>query len=211
MDRGTLSQRYDQFTPRERVRLSLAALARGDEEEVIRLHDNSCPRWTLSVKDPNYTELVDCLYDAVVAVVVCWVEVSHRLVQNRLSADLFDLLLLRCEAHLVDRLCSRGDAQQLEVIYGQYAAKKAEADANCKMWSAFWTAIESGVTRFCMEVELTRDQLFAMLSPLPPVIEEARHALDPEAAADHDREEDVYRRLNQGWRAERNPTERRIH
>jgi hypothetical protein len=172
----------------------------------MRLRD-SCPRRTLSVEDPDYAELVDCLYYAVVAVVVYWVEVSHRLVQSRLSVDFFNLLVLRCEAHLVDRLCSRGDAQQLEVIYRQYVAKKAEADANRKMWSGCWTAIESGVTRLCAEAELTRDQLFAMLSVAPPVIEEARDALDPEAAADHDREEDVYRRLCQGWRAERNPTD----
>jgi hypothetical protein len=205
MDHGTLSRNYDQFTPRERVRLTLAALARGDDQEAIRLNDSSCPRRTLAVRDPYYTELFDCMYDAVVAVAMCWVEVSHCLVHNRVRADDFNLLVLRCEAQIVDRLSNRGDSKQLDVIRRQYVAKKAEVDANCKMWSAFWTGIESAVTRFCEEIGLTRDQLFAMLPPVPPVLEEARHALDPEVVADHDREEAVYCRLCQGWRAERNP------
>ena len=108
---------------------------------------------------------------------------SHRLIQNRLTVDFLNLLVWRREADLVDHLRGRSDAQPREVIDRQYAAKKAEADAHCKMWSAFWTAIESAVTRFCLEAELTQEQLFAMLSPVPPVIEEARHALDPEMGA----------------------------
>lgn len=205
MNRNTLSQHYDQFTPRERVRLTLAALARGDEKEAIRLNDSSCPRKTLAVKDPNYTELVECMYDAVVAVAMCWVDASHRLIHSRVRVDDFSLLVLRCQSQIVDRLGSGDDAKQVEVICRQYAAKKAESDANCKKLSAFWTGIESAVIRFCEEIGVTRDQLFVMLPLMPPVIEEARQALDPEGAADRDREEEIYQRLWQGWRANRHP------
>lgn len=204
MNRNTLSQHYDQFTPRERLRLALAAQARGDEEEVVRLR-HSCPHRTLAIEDPNYTNLLDCMYGAVVAVVMCWVEVSHRLLQSRVRLDDFNLLVLRCDAQIVDRLRGSGDSEDLEVICREYVVRKAEADATCRKWSAFWSGIETAVIRFCDEIGLTRNQLFALLLPAEPhVIEEARHALDPEVAADHEREEEVYSRLYQGWRAEWN-------
>ncbi len=206
MNDRTLSRHYEQFTPRERLRLSLAGLARGDEEEVVRLRE-SCPRRRLAVLDPQYSELLDCMEETIVGVLMCWLDVSHYVVRARLCADHFNLLALRCQAQLVDNLSRRSDSEQLEAIFRQYVAKKAEAEANCKMSSACWKGIESAIIRFCGEIDLTRDQLFAMLWSVPPVIEEARHALDADVPADRDQDEAVYRRLCQGWRAERNPSD----
>ncbi len=204
MNDRTLSRHYDQLTPRERLRLSLAGLARGDEEEVDRLQER-CPRRTLTVQDPQYSELRDCMEEAIVGVVMCWLDVSHYVVRARLCADHFNLLTLRCQAQLVDSLSRRGDSEQLEAIFRQYVARKGEAEASCQKASACWKGIESAITRFGAETALTREELFAMLWPEPPVIEEARRALSADVPADRDQDESIYRRLCQGWRAQRNP------
>jgi hypothetical protein len=52
-----LSKFYDRFQPEERFRLTLEALARGDEEEAERLSD-SCPRRTYTMNDLAYGDKV---------------------------------------------------------------------------------------------------------------------------------------------------------
>ena len=190
--------------PRERLRLSLAGLARGDEEEVDRLRE-SCPRRTLPVLDPRYSELLDCMEEAIVGVLMCWLDVSHYVIRARLCADHLNLLALRCQAQFVESLSKRSDSEQLEAIFRQYVARKGEAEASCKKSSACWKGIESAITRFGAETALTREELFAMLWPEPPVIEEARRALSADVPADRDQDESIYRRLCHGWRAQRNP------
>src|ERR1700687_3023633 len=49
----TLSSQYAQFTPEERLRLTIAADARGDHAEVERLM-RSCPQMPWVVPDPEY-------------------------------------------------------------------------------------------------------------------------------------------------------------
>jgi hypothetical protein len=50
-----LGKLYDRFTPDERFRLAIEALARGDEEEVERLKD-TCPRETYRMNDLAFSE-----------------------------------------------------------------------------------------------------------------------------------------------------------
>ena len=49
----TLSSQYAQFTPEERLRLTIAADARGDRLEVQQLM-RSCPLMPRVVPDPEY-------------------------------------------------------------------------------------------------------------------------------------------------------------
>jgi hypothetical protein len=53
MRKGRLDKLYDRFTPEERFRLTLEALARGDEQEAERLSE-SCPRRTYTMNDAAY-------------------------------------------------------------------------------------------------------------------------------------------------------------
>ena len=53
-------QQYAQFTPKERVQLVFAALARNDEAEATRLWE-TCPRHTFTTTDLNFTEQVSAL------------------------------------------------------------------------------------------------------------------------------------------------------
>jgi hypothetical protein len=51
---------YAQFTPKERVQLVFAALARNDEAEATRLWE-TCPRYKFITTDLNFTEQVSAL------------------------------------------------------------------------------------------------------------------------------------------------------
>ena len=57
MRKDRLATFYDRFAPEERFRLTVEALARGDEKEVERLSD-SCSRSTLTMNDPVYVNRV---------------------------------------------------------------------------------------------------------------------------------------------------------
>ncbi len=53
-------QQYSQFTPKERLNLTIAALSRGDESEADRLWQ-TCPRYRYDTHDFQYTLSVDAL------------------------------------------------------------------------------------------------------------------------------------------------------
>jgi hypothetical protein len=53
-------QQYAEFTPKERVQLVFAALARNDETEATRLW-GTCPRHTFVTTDLNFTEQITAL------------------------------------------------------------------------------------------------------------------------------------------------------
>ena len=55
MKKKGLGKLYDRFTPEERFRLDLEAMARGDEEESRRLVD-SCPRKSYTMTDIAFTD-----------------------------------------------------------------------------------------------------------------------------------------------------------
>ena len=64
---------YGRFTAPERLTLTLQAMARNDEAEVLRLRD-SCPRKDYSGNDIAFTERMDLLFDtmAVVCIDIRW-------------------------------------------------------------------------------------------------------------------------------------------
>ncbi len=57
MNARTLSQHYGQLTGEERLRLMLAAQARGDHAEIVAL-GSSCPKLEVIAPDPNFLRLV---------------------------------------------------------------------------------------------------------------------------------------------------------
>src|ERR1700716_314149 len=71
----TLSSQYAQFTPEERLRLYIAATARGDQPEVQQLM-RSCPEMPRIVPDPSFTRRVIFMHTAVRALDGRWVETS---------------------------------------------------------------------------------------------------------------------------------------
>ncbi len=68
---------YDQLTAEERVQLVLAAVARGDMDEVARLRD-SCRRVTAVIGDLQYTELLQGMWLVGAEILCHWLDVSHR-------------------------------------------------------------------------------------------------------------------------------------
>ena len=180
---------YDQFTPEERVDLLLAALAREDIDEVDRLNQR-CP-WVREVAaDPAYTGLLDRMWDAVVGVLFMWCDVSHRVIQTRLT-----IALLNRRA-LGEVLTVAGSTKRRKIVpQDRTSLLGAEAQAQWTKWSADWKGIEAAITRFCADRDLTTEQLFAMAQRLPLAIEEAREVLNVDVPADPEAKASVYQAL----------------
>src|SRR4030095_1718389 len=181
----TLPQQYSQFTPEERVRLVVAATARHDAEEIARRRDSQ-PDMTFVGPHPAYFILFSSLLEAVMATLLRWVDVSHRIVRASLAAEVANSLACDAEWELLIENRSRRFREVGKAIFDQ-----------CQLWSARWKGIDSAITKFCSEAGFERDQLFATSEP--DVIEEARCTLAPDVQADCDWEEYTYRTLRDAW------------
>jgi hypothetical protein len=170
----TQSSQYALFTPEERLRLTLAAEARGDRPEVQQLM-RSCPQMPRVVPDPSFTRRVISMQTAVSAVSTRWVEASALV----LGHGTFVAGLPAKDVTLV-----------------------AKVTANWKQWSAIWRGIESGLTKFGAEVDLTGDQLLVLAGGRSPVIEWARGLLHADALADRRCEDTIRKGLRQAWQGE---------
>jgi len=166
-----LSSQYAQFTPEERLRLFLAAAERGDRPEVQRLL-RTCPQISLVGADPQFSTRAHWMQAAVSRALRQWVEVSAFVLGTAL---------------LVDAPSRKG------------YASVAKATATWKKWSAAWRGIESGITKFCAEVDLTCDQLLVLANGRSPVVEAARDLLHGDARVDRQWEDVTLRMLRQAW------------
>lgn len=171
----TLSSRYAQFTPEERLRLTIAASARGDRPEVQQLM-RSCPQMPRIVPDPNFTRRVILMQTAVSALDRRWVEASALVLLHWMFVASFPAMDVTLAA---------------------------QATANWKNWSAIWRGIESGLTKFCTEVDLTADQVLA--NGRSPVIEWTRGLLHGAALADPTCEDTIRQGLRQAWQGGTEP------
>jgi hypothetical protein len=161
---------YAQFTPEERLRLTLAAEERGDETEVERLMAR-CPKMTCGVGDPEYFRRVSSMLIAVLWLTIQWTEASGWVVGQRLAPG----------------------------IVADDVAFVAKPDAAWKESSAVWKGIEAGIMEFCAEADLTVDQLFALTGGLPGIIGLARGSLDSDAGADRGCQDGVCHQLRDAW------------
>ena len=64
--------------------------------------------------------------------------------------------------------------------YSWVGARKIEAQ--WRQWSARWKGVESAITRFCAQTELTPEQ--ALMREPPHLIEDARDHLHPKSRVD---------------------------
>jgi hypothetical protein len=171
----TLSSQYAQFTPEERLRLTIAATARGDRPEVQQLM-RSCPEMPRIVPDPSFTRRAILMQTAVIALDRRWVEASAVVLLHWMFVASFPAMDVTLAA---------------------------QATANWKNWSAIWRGIESGLTKFCTEVDLTVDQVLA--NGRSPVIEWARGVLHDAALADPTCEDTIRQGLRQAWQGGNEP------
>jgi hypothetical protein len=169
----TLSAQYGQFTPQERLRLTLAAAERGDQAEVHRLM-RSCPETTRSIPDPEYTGGLLWMQAAVHTVIIQWVDVSALVQYASLSAE--------------------SDS-------AEEGALEATATAAWKKSSATWRGIEAGIRRFSAEADLTWDQVLVLAEGRPEFIEWTRRLLHPDAQPDRQCARGTCQKLWQGWQA----------
>jgi hypothetical protein len=98
----------------------------------------------------------------------------------------------------------RGSEAELATLQADYAALAATAEADWRAASAVWKGIESGVTGFCTEVKLTRDQLLAMVEWPPATIDQAGGQLHPDSRIRRDCKTGTYQRLRRATRDENN-------
>lgn len=83
MNARTLSQHYAQLTGEERLRLVLAAQARGDQAEFDSLW-TSCPTMEIIVPHANFSRLFLRMLFEARDVVLLWVQLSYYVVRERL-------------------------------------------------------------------------------------------------------------------------------
>jgi hypothetical protein len=171
----TQARQYALFTPEERLRLTIAARARGDRPEVQQLM-RSCPQMPRIVPDPNFTRRVILMQTAVSALDRRWVEASALVLLHWMFVTSFPAMDVTLAA---------------------------QATANWKNWSAIWRGIESGLTKFCTEVDLTADQVLA--NERSPVIERTRGLLHGAALADPTCEDTIRQGLRQAWQGGTEP------
>jgi hypothetical protein len=74
--KNTLRKYDDVLTPDERFRLALAAMARDDDAEVHRLH-RTCPRYTYTMQDADFTDRFRRSWDVATKFSVAWLW-SHK-------------------------------------------------------------------------------------------------------------------------------------
>jgi hypothetical protein len=172
----TLSQHYAQLTREERLRLTLAAVARGDQAEAVALLQ-SCPKMKVIAPDPDFFRLLNMVVTASSSEILTWVHLSHYVIRNYLVATV------------------------LEADDDHVLARKAEA--GWRLSSAAWKGIESAIIRFCGETDLTREQV--LTSEPPPLIEEARQHLHPRSRASREVATAVLHRLRQAWAGKTSP------
>lgn len=86
---------YDKFTPDERVKLTLVAIARGDEEEVGRLK-RTCPKKHYLQTDIAYSDKMENLEK----ICLLFVEISQHLYIQIIVCDFY---WLNCYANLISK------------------------------------------------------------------------------------------------------------
>ena len=162
---------YSDFTPEERLQLTLAAVERGDQTEVEQLM-SSCPQVPRVVLDPRYFARLICLQAAVSAEIILWTNVSTMILVSLMAV---------------------ASAPAKDV------ALRAKAKAGWKTASAVWRGIEVGIRRFCVDADLTCDQLLALAGGRPMAVEWAGRALHPDARASGRCAKAIRDRLWQAW------------
>jgi hypothetical protein len=81
----------------------------------------------------------------------------------------------------------------------------AQASAEWKNWSAVWRGIESGITKFGAEVDLTGDQLLVLVNGRSPAVKLARGMLHGAAPADRRCENATRQKLRRAWQGGNEP------
>jgi hypothetical protein len=190
---------YPQFTAQERVHLFLAAAARGDFDELVRLRD-TCPRVPVLANDPEYTWLLAGMLQTGMLVHSLWLDVSHSVVRTRDAVAAMHQQVLINEGverlvRLHPELSDSVNPKELKSLIRQDRALLRRVEAQGKLRSAEWKGTEAAITRFCAERSITITQLFAMAQPFSPVIDEAREDLDADVLADPQVEDGIYQML----------------
>jgi len=107
MRTGNFDGNYHLLTPTERFRLTVAADARGDMDEVRRLC-STCPRVTLSRREPAFTSRLEAARAIGTAVLAQLSEISNRIAELDAMSD-FGKVMFRVAADEADYEAFRVD------------------------------------------------------------------------------------------------------
>ena len=183
-----MQSHYDQFTPEERAVLVLAAAAREDKEECVRLH-RSCPPADVEAFRRSYVGLLGTL----LTFFGNWLSLTCCVIDS--SAD--ERFLSYCV--VVDKYWDAlPPAAKRELkVFGRRRnrAVRITFQKEGKRLSSQWKAFEAAFLRFCGERGLPAQKLFELLPGLPPILERARATLDVDVSADSEIEALQYQLL----------------
>jgi len=173
-------RKYDDlFTPDERFRLALAAMAREDDAEIQRLHE-TCPRHTYTMMEYEFSDRFRRSWDTVTTFAVAWLWAHKGYVEAMWILSMFQREAMRAEMGM--------DAADVIALVEKRRAELKAAYA--------------GLLRFCGAARLDWQVLLQWWPPLLDDIESVRGlVLDnadvetPEAAVDV-----MYQTLATTWR-----------
>lgn len=132
-------QQYSMFTPKERVQLTFAALARNDEAEAARLFE-TCPRRMFVTHDLNYTEQLSAL-------ILIGAMFFERCVRHYNGIKKVDQYIAGAEADLEFE-----EKENLSAIASQTRQLLELAEKAKKDFISHLKALFKGFERFCSEV-----------------------------------------------------------
>ena len=209
MRTGGLTSLYDRLSADERFRLTLAALARDDENELRRLED-SCPRHTYSMADAAVGGRVHDSRDCALFFTIVFQRVlrSVELALSDLRAvDAFTdgytqgvhaMLGLLKPSLARDTVAEPPDPDDEEDDL-PHAPLRTRLQGDYLDWVAALKGLYEGFERFCGEATLDPNELLAW-SPLGrEAVESAQTHLMQEVVADEHWAEETRRALSAHW------------
>jgi hypothetical protein len=208
---------YDQLQPGERFRLTLAALGRGDEDEVQRL-ETTCPRKNYSMADAAVADLVDASREAAMFFTVLFQHVLrfvdgawHRLEVGRAyingysyGAEVILDLTVGPSSESDDMEQTEGGADEWPAWFDGGSRPREQSlrgllEDEYHWWVAALGSLQTGFARFCAEADLHVDEVLAW-SPLGmEALEQANIHLSKNIPADEALAEETTRAFHDYW------------
>ncbi len=196
-----LRKHYPALTPDERFRLAIAALARGDDDDLTLLR-TTCPKWTYEATDEAFqgkweqsARVMHCFSHMWLVTLLRLKEVEGALLRTQAALDYFrEGYLAGVNAAWAE--AGNGEAYLAPEDFERYGRRSKEKGETRDAWERayLWQCCEvktmwEGFARFCAAAGFAPETLLAWWSASDDYIEPVRWVLDSdlpidEAAAD---------------------------
>lgn len=215
--RNTITKLYPKLTPRERFRLVLEALARGDKEEMDRLAA-TCPREVYRMADAAFYDLVEASRLIAASFCIAWLDAlgRYKMVETIVQGYLQTITAF-VEAYVKGANAAWKQAGKEGVPFSVEGREPTEEELKeaglaaaldrfpallqqaLRERAAELRGLWNGFTRFCLAVKVEPEKMLAWYPPVLADIEAARSILDGKAPVDEEKAECIYAMLHQAW------------